>query len=222
VGNDQTGRPEQPQTPRPADASLRVRASDDERHRTVELLGEHAGAGRISLAELEERVGHAYAATTRAELAQLTRDLPTTVEPAGPRRRVSRWFIAVMGGSTRRGRPRLSGHVNAVAIMGGDDIDLREAEIEGSELVVNVFALMGGPNIYVPDSVELELSGGAIMGGNDERGSTRPPRPGAPLIRVRCLALMGGVDVWRLPVETRGQSLKLARRAAKATERGTD
>jgi hypothetical protein len=227
--DDRSARPNG--TPEPG-SELQVRASDEERQVVADLLGEHASAGRITLGELEERVGRAYAATTRAELADLTRDLPVATEPAqrqGPHRRwswpaeprgpIRRWSVAIMGGSTRRGRMRLSGHVNAIAIMGGDDLDLREAEFDGDELVINVFCLMGGPDIYLPDTVEVELSGVAIMGGNDERGSTRQARPGAPLVRVRSFALMGGTDVWRLPAETRGQSLKQARRAAKKLER---
>lgn len=207
-------------TPAPG-SDLSLRASDDERHRVADLLGEHASAGRITLGELEERVGRAYAATTRAELAELTRDLPDSGEPPERRGPVRRWSVAIMGGSTRRGRMRLSGRVNAIAIMGGDDLDLREAEFDGDELVINVFCLMGGPCVYLPDSVEVELSGMAIMGGNDERGSTRQPRPGAPLVRVRSFAIMGGTDVWRLPADSRGQSLKQARRAAKELERGS-
>ena len=116
----------------------------------------------------------------------------------------------------------MAGTVNSVSIMGGDDIDLREAEIEGEELVINAFSLMGGPTIYVPDTVEVEMSGPAIMGGNEERGSTRAARPGAPLIRIRSIAIMGGISLWRLPAESRGLALKEARRAAKAIERGGD
>lgn len=201
-----------------------LRASDDERHRVVEVLGEHAAAGRITLAELEERVAQAYTSATRAELAALTQDLPALAEPRVPShstgRKPSRWFLAIMGGSTRRGKRRLAGRLNVVSIMGGDEIDLREAEIEGSELVVNAFCLMGGANIYVPDAVEVELSGPAIMGGNEERGSAIRPRPGAPVIQVRSFAVMGGLTVWRLPPEARGLGLKEARRAAKAIERG--
>ncbi|MPZ27834.1 MAG: DUF1707 domain-containing protein [Micromonosporaceae bacterium] len=224
---DQPGPPEpgDSMTPVPPLASPPVRASDDERHRVVELLGEHAAAGRITLAELEERVGRAYATTSRAELAELTRDLPALTEqaqPATPRRKASRWLVAIMGGSTHRNMRRLTGRVNIISVMGSDDLDLREVEIEGGELEVNAISLMGGPTIYVPDTVEVELSGPAIMGGNDERGSGRRPRPGAPVIRVRSFALMGGVDVWRLPAETRGLSLKAARRSAKALERGID
>lgn len=226
----------EPETGTPApdgqrqDAVPALRASDDERHKIAEFLGEQAAAGRLTLSELEERVGRAYAATTRAELTELTRDLPGPGEALSPQpaqvpsreRRRRRWFFAIMGGSTWRGRSQLPSTVNVISIMGGDDIDLREAQIVGDELVVNAVSVMGGTTIYVPDSVEVELSGPAIMGGNDQRGSNRPARPGAPVLRIRSFAIMGGVDVWRLPTEARGLGLKEARRMAKALERGTE
>jgi Cell wall-active antibiotics response 4TMS YvqF len=128
--------------------------------------------------------------------------------------------VAIMGGSSRRGRLRLSRRLTAIAIMGGDEIDLRDAEIDGEELTINVFVLMGGCDIYVPDTVDVDVGGFSLMGGTDERGSRRPPRPAAPFIKVRAYALMGGTDVWRLPAETGRASLKEARRAAKELEGG--
>ncbi|HEY8458156.1 MAG TPA: DUF1707 domain-containing protein [Actinopolymorphaceae bacterium] len=202
--------------------SADLRASDAERERVVELLSEHAAAGRLTLAELEERTERAYAAKTRGELEILTRDLPDKHAPARPRRRPVRWFVAIMGGSNRRGRFRLSGSVNSIAILGGDTIDLRDAEIDGDEVTINAFAIMGGTDIYVPDTVEVAVEGFALMGGNDERGSRRPARPGAPLIRIRAYSLMGGIDVWRLPSETRGMSLRHARRVARRLEHGRE
>jgi len=53
-----------------------VRASDAEREQTVALLQRGFADGRLALAELEERVGAAYAARTRAQLRDLTADLP--------------------------------------------------------------------------------------------------------------------------------------------------
>jgi hypothetical protein len=104
--------------------------------------------------------------------------------------------------------------------MGGDEIDLREAEIEGGELTLTLISIMGGSNVYVPDSVEVEASGVSIMGGHNEEGSQRPPRPGAPLIRIRMFNLMGGVNIYRLPPEARGVSLAQARRITRAAGRG--
>jgi Domain of unknown function (DUF1707) len=57
-------------------AGLAVRASDSEREQTVALLQRGFADGRLTQAELEERVGAAYAARTRAQLRDLTADLP--------------------------------------------------------------------------------------------------------------------------------------------------
>jgi hypothetical protein len=206
------------------EASLRV--SDAERDVTLKALNEHAAVGRLTLDELEERAGQALVAKTRGDLARLTSDLPAeggaaaVSAPAATDRKPVRWMVAVMGGSHRRGRFRTVGSINALAIMGGDEIDLREAEMAGGELTVNLYSLMGGSNVYVPDSVEVELGGFNLMGGNEVRGNQRSPRPGAPVVRIRGFALMGGATIYRLPPEARGVSLKEARRLAKAAERG--
>ena len=204
------------------DASLRV--SDAERDETLRILGEHASVGRLTLDELEERSGRALAAKTRGELATLTGDLPQEAGQGRPApataRKPVRWMVAILSGSHRRGRFRAVGSINAVAIMGGDDIDLREAEIEGGELTINLVAIMGGANIYVPDSVELDVGGFSLMGSNTEIGAERPARPGAPVIRLRGWNLMGGATIFRVPPQARGLGLKEARRLAKAAGRG--
>jgi Domain of unknown function (DUF1707) len=67
-----------------------LRASDAERERTVDALRAHAAAGRLDPEELEERLGRALAARSRAELAALVDDLPASGRPqavAAPGRR---------------------------------------------------------------------------------------------------------------------------------------
>ena len=56
-----------------------VLASDAERERTVEELRRHAAEGRLDVAGLEHRTATALAASTRGDLAELTRDLPRRV-----------------------------------------------------------------------------------------------------------------------------------------------
>ena len=203
-----------------------IRVSDAERDATVKTLGDNAAVGRLTLDELEDRASRALAAKTRGELAALTSDLPADAGQAGPVsaqearvRKPVRWMVAIMSGSHRRGRFRAVGSINAIAIMGGDEIDLREAEIEGGELTLNSFALMGGSTIYVPDSVEVEVGGFSLMGGHEEVGVERP-RPGAPVIRIRMYNLMGGTTIYRVPPQARGLGLKQARRMARAAGRG--
>ncbi|GAA4774487.1 hypothetical protein GCM10023200_03720 [Actinomycetospora chlora] len=53
-----------------------VRASDAERELVVERLQRAVGNGRLTVDEFEQRAAAAYAATTRGQLAELTKDLP--------------------------------------------------------------------------------------------------------------------------------------------------
>src|SRR4051794_10304253 len=54
-----------------------MRAADTDRDAVVRRLGEHMSAGRLTVAEYEDRVARTYAAKTYGELAELTRDLPS-------------------------------------------------------------------------------------------------------------------------------------------------
>ena len=56
-----------------------LRAADADRSAVATVLGEHMAAGRLTVAEYEERLTRAYAAKTYGELAELTTDLPDTV-----------------------------------------------------------------------------------------------------------------------------------------------
>lgn len=53
-----------------------LRASDAERERIIEVLRRHTADGRLTLEEFEQRVGEALAATTRADLGPVLRELP--------------------------------------------------------------------------------------------------------------------------------------------------
>ena len=60
----------------PVPGSAGLRASHDDRDRTVEVLRVAAGDGRITAEELDERVGAALTARTYGELAALISDVP--------------------------------------------------------------------------------------------------------------------------------------------------
>jgi hypothetical protein len=53
-----------------------LRVGDAERESTAALLRRHATDGRLTLDELDERLGQAYGAKTAADLNQLLADLP--------------------------------------------------------------------------------------------------------------------------------------------------
>jgi len=53
-----------------------IRASDEERERSIVLLREAVVSGRLTLEEFSERVGRAQVARTDRDLSELTVDLP--------------------------------------------------------------------------------------------------------------------------------------------------
>jgi Domain of unknown function (DUF1707)/Cell wall-active antibiotics response 4TMS YvqF len=183
----------------PADERVpALRASDADRERVVLALRDGAAEGRLTFDELAQRVELAYTAVSGEELERLVADLPEAAPQTAPERPVrkrQRWNVAVMGGCDRRGRWRPAPRSVALAVMGGVGLDLRDATIEGDELVITAIAFMGGIDVIVPDGVEVQLTGFAFMGGNDHRPGTAPLRPGTPVVHVRAFSVMGGIDV---------------------------
>ena len=77
-------------------ARLAVRASDAEREQTVAVLQRSFADGRLTQAELEERAGAAYQARTRAQLRDLTADLPAAGQPPRPGIVLDRCLLCIL------------------------------------------------------------------------------------------------------------------------------
>jgi class 3 adenylate cyclase len=193
-----------PEDERPVNSAaggLSERVADADRDRTVTQLRENVVEGRLTLDEFSERVGLVLQARTRGDLDVVMADLPRTQQPeagASPRKQ-RRWHVAVMSGHSTKGRWRISGKTNAVAVMGGCDMDLRRAEIEGPEVEITAVAFWGGIDIIVPEGFDVELRGFSFMGGRSLRLRDVPIVPGSPRIVVRGFAVMGGIDVKSRP-----------------------
>jgi Domain of unknown function (DUF1707) len=174
-------------------------ASDAEREHVAVVLRDAAGEGRLTADELTDRLGLALKARTSGELEALTRDLPVALGPtpgalAGPTRSL-RFLFAVLSGTNRRGRLRLERHCALITVMGGANLDLRDAEIVGSRVEIYVLSVMSGVKILVPEGVFVQLDGLSVMGGKTAKIADVPIRPGAPEIHVHALSVMGGTSV---------------------------
>src|SRR5215831_10172309 len=78
-------------------AGRALRASDGERDQVVAQLQRHFADGRLTQAELEERVGAALAARTRDQLRALTADLPgADVRPARLTMALEPWLLCLL------------------------------------------------------------------------------------------------------------------------------
>ena len=197
--------------PRPSDRRPDLRASDADREQTAETLRRAMGEGRLTVEELEERLRAAYTAPTVRELGLLVSDVTVPAAAGGPAfapARTSglsvregpggdRWVVSIMSGHERRGRWRIAERCTVLNIMGGSDIDLNDVELSESVTQLNVYSVMGGGEVRVPDGVSVEVSNVAIMGGNDVQLGDEVVPPGGPVIRIRLVSIMGGAAVKR-------------------------
>ncbi|MFH8573442.1 DUF1707 domain-containing protein [Streptomyces sp. NPDC017993] len=195
-----------------------LRASDTDRERVAEILRDAVAEGRLAMEEFQERLEATYAARTYGELEPITADLPAAAAapaasgPLSLRKEggATAWAgrivsgahgsttgVGVLGGFQRKGRWTIGRRFTAVCCMGGGEIDLREADFAGPEIVITCYAVMGGVQLVVPPGVEVDVRGLGIMGGFDAGEDGVPGEPGAPRVILRGLALMGGVGVER-------------------------
>lgn len=193
-------------TPSPPATAGVVLASDRERDQLVERLSAACADGRLGLTEFSERLESALSARTTADIHRLESDLgqssPASVTVA-PRKGTS-WFVGIMSSAVRKGRWVLQPASHALAVMGECVLDLREAEVASSYSHIHAVALMGSVRVIVPDGIDVDVDGIAIMGSKTLRISSARPLPGSPVIRVTAVALMGEVSVVSKP--PKGQS----------------
>ena len=103
--------------------------------------------------------------------------------------------LAIMGGVTRRSNAQAFQGADVTAVMGGCEIDLRQASITpGGEAVIDVFAFWGGIEIKVPEDWTVHNKVIPIMGGVEDK--TRVPQPASTKrLVIRGVVIMGGVAV---------------------------
>lgn len=85
--------------------------------------------------------------------------------------------ISVFGGASRTGPWAPPEEILAVAGFGNVVLDFRQADLPAGTTFVSAFALFGSVEIRVPESLEVELSGLALIGNvvhrSDRTGRTR-------------------------------------------------
>jgi hypothetical protein len=180
-----------------------VRASDRDREVALEVLASASIDGQLSLTEYSERVDVVLAARTRAELEQVSADLQQSqpiAQTVVPSESVSEPMAirAVFSADARRGRWKVPPHLKVRTILGDCRLELQAAVLTSHRTVIEAHTTLGSITILVPEGIEVEFSGNAILGTNNSeiRGE---PTPGAPVIEIRAKAVLGEVNVKHPP-----------------------
>lgn len=102
--------------------------------------------------------------------------------------------LAIMGGVSRRSSSQTFQGADLTAIMGGCEIDLRQASIApGTEAAIDLFAFWGGIDIKVPEDWTVVTRVTPLMGGVED--TTRAPQTGDKRLIVSGVVVMGGVVI---------------------------
>jgi hypothetical protein len=103
-----------------------------------------------------------------------------------------RAFAVMAGNHVRIGSQEFGGG-QALAVMGGCEIDLDSVRNAAGEATIDVLAFWGGIDIRVPRGWQVVDRVTPILGGFEDK--TSAAIPGAPRLVVRGASIMGGVEV---------------------------
>lgn len=174
-----------------------LRASDSERDRTIDLLRDAAGEGRLTFEELADRVEDAAGARTRGELELLTRDLPApsgaaTAPPGELARPATR--SSVFGDVRREGAWVVPARSAWTTCFGDVVLDLRGARVTDAEVVVHASTVFGDIELLVPEGVIVDVRTRTVFGDvRQEAGDVGPA--GAPRVILTGGTVFGDVRV---------------------------
>ncbi len=185
-----------------------LKASDGDREKVITLLDAAYADGRLTRDEHGERVQAALQAAVFDDLVPLTRDLVALdgrakvavsapaagplVDPSGSTGDLDS-FVAIFGGTTRKGAWRVRSRMDALAVFGGVDLNMREAVFDAPVTEIRVFCMFGGVDIKVPEGVYVRDEVAGIFGGSEVSGTTEESQAPVKLI-VKGVALFGGVE----------------------------
>lgn len=174
-----------------------LRASDADRQAAVERLEQALADGRITAEEFRQRTEAVYAATTTAALRPLLADLPQhalAAEIVGQRSPASVFNVL---GDVRRSAAELPRRVGTV--LGDIRLDLRDLRTADERVELELWTVLGDVDVILPEGVDGELDGFAVLGNRRVELAPVPRASGTPHVVVRAHTVLGNLRLRSLP-----------------------
>jgi hypothetical protein len=107
-----------------------------------------------------------------------------------------RWIVSIFGDITRSGSWPPGHRTSPFALFGDIDLDLRQATIPASGVMISAVAPFGNIDVLVPDGAQVDVGGFTLFG--SKKVTVGEPGAGgvAPVVRVRGVTFFGSVKVW--------------------------
>lgn len=195
---------------------VELRCSDVDRERVAEALRGAAEDGRLTLAELEERLEATFQARTYGDLQPITRDLPQGPYPVPGNQPPSQWtpgrqasqpassspdigrserITAVLSDEKRVGRWEVPDRVDVMTVCGDAKLDFTEAIVRSSEVVISGAVVLGKMTIIVPEDADVRFENSANILGERKSKLQQQATSDGPIFRIRSLLVLGEISV---------------------------
>jgi hypothetical protein len=176
-----------------------LRASHQDRDQVAELLRVAAGDGRLTAEELDQRLERALTARTMGELAELSRDLPSSLAAAGEAGQAKDVItIERQGGNDKReGRWLVPRRLVVRVGWGHVTLDFTEAVITQPVLDIDLDVRSGTLTLLTRPGISIDADDVAVR----SSGSVKirvPPEAAVPV--VLRIVLAGTVSTGHLRV----------------------
>lgn len=118
---------------------------------------------------------------------------PVPGPPAGSGHSVT--MTATFGDIKRTGAWVVPAQTRAVLVFGDMYLDLREAQLNPGENVIDVFTLFGDVRVLVPPGVRVISSGGTLFGDTEANLGNAAPKQNAPVVALKVSGVFGDAKV---------------------------
>ena len=103
--------------------------------------------------------------------------------------------FALFSGFKRRFESEKFRGGKATALFGGMEIDLTQAKLADNQASIELTAICGGIDLFVPREWKVVVDSNAILGGVDDKHNPALAAPVRPTLYVRANAILGGIDI---------------------------
>lgn len=83
----------------------------------------------------------------------------------------------------------------ATAILGGLELDLTQAELKDNQATIELTAILGGIDVFVPREWKVIVDSSAILGGVEDKHRPAPAVTVQATLYVKATAILGGIDI---------------------------
>ena len=109
----------------------------------------------------------------------------------------SQTIISFLGSSSRNGNWKSASTLHVASVLGGCELDFRDAELQPGVNTVNVLGFLGSVSLIVPADLPVDVSGIGVMGNFDQNAAQALGNldSGSSSLRITGLSLLASVEV---------------------------